>query len=215
MARTTRRAGANAPAPTPEQEPSVADNETLEEENARLAGDNESPEAENLDEENERLGASDAEKVQLQVLDGPKPQVSPGGEESVNASNAQIFVNEAAKAEAEARMATLELERARAELAAKEAELNARIAQLEAQSELAAKAEALIPAPLSQEQVAAKFSPSAAYGGAPIVVSAEDYRMQLGVQAMEEAKVLGMDRTAPGGKYLIGDIWVDANGQPI
>jgi len=41
------------------------------------------------------------------------------------------------------------------------------------------------------------------------------YRAQMQNEAMEEAARLEMDKTVPGGRYLIGDVLVDANGEPV
>jgi hypothetical protein len=43
----------------------------------------------------------------------------------------------------------------------------------------------------------------------------EAYRMQQQNEAMEEARRLEMDKTVPGGRYLIGETVVNANGDPV
>lgn len=49
----------------------------------------------------------------------------------------------------------------------------------------------------------------------PIVVSADDFRNQQIAAAKAEAAANPRDVTVPGGRYLVGGQWVDANGAPI
>ena len=51
--------------------------------------------------------------------------------------------------------------------------------------------------------------------GAPAVVPYEVYRARRATEARMEAVELEMDETVPGGRYLVGDQVVNANGEPI
>lgn len=50
---------------------------------------------------------------------------------------------------------------------------------------------------------------------APIVVSAQEYKHQQAVKAMEEAATKNSDETVAGGRYKRGDVFVNANGDVI
>jgi len=49
----------------------------------------------------------------------------------------------------------------------------------------------------------------------PMIVSPDDYRNQQIAAAKAAAAVTPLDTTVPGGRYLVGGQWVDANGAPI
>ena len=49
----------------------------------------------------------------------------------------------------------------------------------------------------------------------PMVISAEEYRQRMISQSKSEAAELHSDETVSGGRYLVGDQLVNANGEPI
>ncbi len=47
-----------------------------------------------------------------------------------------------------------------------------------------------------------------------VVMQADDRNVRA-AEAMTEGKALEMDVTVPGGKYKVGNTFVDANGEPL
>jgi hypothetical protein len=50
---------------------------------------------------------------------------------------------------------------------------------------------------------------------APMQVPYEEYRARQALEAQRQAEELQMDETVKGGRYLVGDQIVDANGEPV
>lgn len=72
--------------------------------------------------------------------------------------------------------------------------------------------------------VAAKMTPLDAHPATPVPaalptlvqIDSEETRRSRGLaEAQQEAERLQMDETIPGGKYKVGDQFVDANGKPV
>ena len=64
------------------------------------------------------------------------------------------------------------------------------------------------PHPQPQPQPQAQAQP------VTVVMQADD-RSVRAAEAMADGKALEMDVTVPGGKYKVGDMFVNANGEPL
>jgi hypothetical protein len=67
----------------------------------------------------------------------------------------------------------------------------------------------------NEEKAPAKAAETAS-NGQPITVNiVQPDRAAEGARAMEEGRALNMDETVPGGRYRVGDKFVNADGEPI
>lgn len=66
---------------------------------------------------------------------------------------------------------------------------------------------------MADQKADAKQEP-AAQPPVTVVIQQPD-RAADGARAMAEGRALNMDTTVPGGKYLVNDVLVNADGQPI